>query len=278
MKVVAINKSAPVYRHASLDFTNHKIVVNSDNRSDLNLSKEHEKIIMLMGKQYKILIPAGYRLPNNFEAQVAMRDEKPIIDLSKVLVKVPVTHSIFDMDHNYLSKRYSGEVNSFFKKDKPYSSFKKNISSVGLDGLSRLIAALASGQKGFVISDKDMAAQEAWAYTAKELSDEMHDVMYYQLPVPNMEGDYFEFVYYKRKNPGSHKIVMLFDDFSIEVNKIKDDLSIIFYSDMDSGSEALEYLRKRLEKETVKLDMARFVNSIYKHKIKSNFHTVDGYV
>jgi hypothetical protein len=47
---------------------------------------------------------------------------------------------------------------------------------------------------------------------------------------------------------------------------------------MDSGSDALEYLRKRLEKETVKLDMARFVNSIYKHKIKSNFHTVDGYV
>lgn len=278
MKVVSINKSSPVYKHASLDFTNEKIAVSSTNLVDLSLSKEHEKVITLKGRQYKILIPGGYTVPKNFETRVAMKDGKPIIDLTEVLMRAPKSHNVLEMDHGYLKERYSNKINDFFKPGAISADLKKYIGNIGIDDLSKLITALSLGKKSFNISEKDLSIQEHWAYTADELSDEKHDVMYYQLPVPNRRDDYFEFVYYKSKISKSHRIVMIFDDFSIEVSKINDSISIIFYSDKKSGDIAMEYLRGKLEKEIVKLDMVRFVNNIYRHKLSGHVPAIDGYV
>ena len=284
MKVVSIGTTTISNKVSNLDFTLEKIIVKSSPQADLNLSKEHEKLITIAGRMYRMMVPAEYDVPVEFVAKVTMKDGTPLVDITSVMTKIPSKLPLFQPPVKSFLAESIAMIGSFISKDLPFKDRLEFLKKVGLDFLPKKIKSNSIDDtlmSSLIKKDPEILKMlEMWAISGSKIKDENHDILYFQIPYGNKDehtDEYIEFTYEESRIGDSKKVVLKMTEYTVEVNMISGVFSIKLYSKSISN-EGFEEFKSNVQGEGIDFSFVGLIREDYRHHVRGDMHSIDNYV
>lgn len=211
--------------------THHAKIIQSTGL-DLNLFKEHEKMILIAGRLYRFENPKNYSLPNDVMAKIIpSSDGKLQLSITRA-TDIPQTITI-QTDANPPKEFWNLALSPLDIKTP--LDIKKLINDLGIDIWSLLLKGVARDKKH--ISGDMTELLEGWIIKSKEKSTDDFNARYFQLPILLVDKyEFAEITYFKNKmGKNTHKLVLKVgeneDEAVCSILLSNDNLYINFFSE-----------------------------------------------